>query len=254
MHKVALIGRQNTGKTTLFNQLTGSSQRVGNWAGVTVEKKEGVFEIDGQQHPIVDLPGCYSLIETKGMSLDEKIACQYLKHHQDTLFVNVIDASQLKRDLYLTLQLLELGVPMIVAVNRYDLVLAQQVAVDTRFLSELLGCQVVPVSAKTGFGLTHLKQAVKKQLEHCLKPKFQPDYLKTLQKKLAIGRGVLSAKAHTGFNPLGMVTQALEGDTFFLNLCREYNLSNQQRQLETIFKRQMDVYVAYLRHQKIDAI
>ena len=115
---IGLIGNPNSGKTTLFNQLTGARQRVGNWAGVTVERKEGHFATTDHQVTLVDLPGTYSLTTISSQtSLDEQIACHYILSGDADLLINVVDASNLERNLYLTLQLLELGIPCIVALN-----------------------------------------------------------------------------------------------------------------------------------------
>ena len=112
---LGLIGNPNSGKTTLFNQLTGARQRVGNWAGVTVERKEGGFNTTDHQVTLVDLPGTYSLTTISSQtSLDEQIACHYILSGDADMLINVVDASNLERNLYLTLQLLELGIPCVV--------------------------------------------------------------------------------------------------------------------------------------------
>ena len=119
---VGLIGNPNSGKTTLFNQLTGARQRVGNWAGVTVERKEGIFATTDHQVTLVDLPGTYSLTTISSQtSLDEQIACHYILSGDADMLINVVDASNLERNLYLTLQLLELGIPCVVALNMLDI-------------------------------------------------------------------------------------------------------------------------------------
>jgi len=119
---LGLIGNPNSGKTTLFNQLTGARQRVGNWAGVTVERKEGSFTTTDAQVTLVDLPGTYSLTTISSQtSLDEQIACHYILSGDADMLINVVDASNLERNLYLTLQLLELGIPCIVALNMLDI-------------------------------------------------------------------------------------------------------------------------------------
>lgn len=111
---IGLIGNPNSGKTTLFNQLTGARQRVGNWAGVTVERKEGQFATTDHLVTLVDLPGTYSLTTISSQtSLDEQIACHYILSGDADLLINVVDASNLERNLYLTLQLLELGIPVL---------------------------------------------------------------------------------------------------------------------------------------------
>lgn len=143
---IGLIGNPNSGKTTLFNQLTGARQRVGNWAGVTVERKEGHFATTDHQVTLVDLPGTYSLTTISSQtSLDEQIACHYILSGDADLLINVVDASNLERNLYLTLQLLELGIPCIVALNMLDIAEKQQIRIDIDALSARLGCPVVPL-------------------------------------------------------------------------------------------------------------
>lgn len=158
---IGLIGNPNSGKTTLFNQLTGSRQRVGNWAGVTVERKEGHFKTDESQITLVDLPGTYSLTTiSEQTSIDEQIACHYILSSEADLLLNVVDSSNLERSLYLTLQILELGVPCIVALNMLDISRDQNIEIDIDALSERLGCPVIPMVSTRGHGLTHLKSAI----------------------------------------------------------------------------------------------
>nr|WP_318383376.1 Fe(2+) transporter permease subunit FeoB [uncultured Enterobacter sp.] len=158
---VGLIGNPNSGKTTLFNQLTGARQRVGNWAGVTVERKEGLFTTTDNQVTLVDLPGTYSLTTISSQtSLDEQIACHYILSGDADLLINVVDASNLERNLYLTLQLLELGIPCIVALNMLDIAEKQKVRIDIDALSARLGCPVIPLVSTRGRGIDALKLAV----------------------------------------------------------------------------------------------
>ncbi|MCL5271881.1 MAG: 50S ribosome-binding GTPase, partial [Gammaproteobacteria bacterium] len=118
MTHVLLVGNPNCGKTTLFNALTGDNQRVGNWPGVTVEKKTGEFSLGNYSIEVTDLPGVYSLIaNAQGMSQDEQIAAQSIVNLDADCIINVIDASHLERHLYLTSQILELGKPVVVALN-----------------------------------------------------------------------------------------------------------------------------------------
>ncbi len=158
---IGLIGNPNSGKTTLFNQLTGARQRVGNWAGVTVERKEGQFATTDHRVTLVDLPGTYSLTTISSQtSLDEQIACHYILSGDADLLINVVDASNLERNLYLTLQLLELGIPCIVALNMLDIAEKQQVRIDVDALSTRLGCPVVPLVSTRGRGIEALKLAI----------------------------------------------------------------------------------------------
>ena len=114
---MALLGQPNVGKTTLFNHLTGMKQRIGNWPGVTVEKKEGFFKLKDKSYTVVDLPGIYSLMSD---SLDQKIARDYLMENTGVTVINVIDTPNINRNLYLTLQLLELGISPILCLNLID--------------------------------------------------------------------------------------------------------------------------------------
>ncbi|ALR78433.1 Fe(2+) transporter permease subunit FeoB [[Enterobacter] lignolyticus] len=158
---IGLIGNPNSGKTTLFNQLTGARQRVGNWAGVTVERKEGHFSTTDRQVTLVDLPGTYSLTTISSQtSLDEQIACHYILSGDADLLINVVDASNLERNLYLTLQLLELGIPCVVALNMLDIAEKQQVRIDVDALSARLGCPVIPLVSTRGRGIEALKMAI----------------------------------------------------------------------------------------------
>jgi ferrous iron transport protein B len=154
---VALAGNPNCGKTALFNTLTGIRQRTGNWPGVTVDRKEGQFMIDRDEVNVVDLPGIYSL---DAASLDEKVTRDYLLSAEADLIVNIVDASNLERNLYFTVQMLEMGVPLLVALNMMDVARKQGVEIDIQRLSEDLGCPVVPIVAVTGEGITKLKGAV----------------------------------------------------------------------------------------------
>ena len=146
--KIALAGNPNCGKTTLFNELTGSNQYVGNWPGVTVEKKEG--KLKGHKEVIIqDLPGIYSL---SPYTLEEVVARDYLVKEQPDAILNIVDGTNIERNLYLTTQLIELGLPVVVAVNMIDLVRKNGDQIDIRKLGQELGCEVVEVSALKGEG------------------------------------------------------------------------------------------------------
>jgi ferrous iron transport protein B len=156
---IALVGNPNCGKTTLFNDLTGAHQKVGNWPGVTVEKKSGTFSLFGDKVEIVDLPGIYSL-EQDYLGLDEKIAREYLSLGDIDLIINIVDASNLQRNLILTQQLLETGIPVVVALNMLDVAKQQGVEVDAQSFSEKLGVPVAPIIASHGTGIKYLRELI----------------------------------------------------------------------------------------------
>ncbi|CAJ1864444.1 Fe(2+) transporter FeoB [Aeromonas jandaei] len=145
-YSLVTVGNPNSGKTSLFNALTGARQQVGNWSGVTVDKKMGEFSADGHDYKLMDLPGIYSLANQEA-SLDEQIASRYVQGHQPDLLLNVIDAANLERSLYLTLQLRELGLPMVVVLNKMDILKKRRVTINEGLLSQALGCPVVALSA-----------------------------------------------------------------------------------------------------------
>lgn len=152
--RIALAGNPNCGKTTLFNALTGSNQFVGNWPGVTVEKKEG--KLKGNAGVIItDLPGIYSL---SPYTLEEVVARNYLIGERPDAILNIIDGTNLERNLYLTTQLVELGIPVVCAVNMMDVVEKNGDKINTKKLAEELGCEVVEISALKGTGVTEAAQ------------------------------------------------------------------------------------------------
>lgn len=158
---ISLVGNPNCGKTTLFNVLTGARQRVGNWPGVTVEKKTGYFVIAGQKIDVVDLPGTYDIeSDQTDIPLDESIARNFVLTDKDSVLVNIIDASSLQRNLYLTSQLLDLDRPMIIALNMMDSARLKGFEIDVALLQERLGCRVIPIIARKGVGIAELKKAI----------------------------------------------------------------------------------------------
>jgi ferrous iron transport protein B len=157
MATVALAGNPNSGKTTIFNALTGSRHHVGNWAGVTVERRSGFLEVEGETIEVVDLPGTYSL---SAQSEDERIASRYLSSSEADLIINVLDASNLERNLYLTTQLLELHRPIVFVLNMMDDAERQGVSLDLEALQVLLGGPVIPTVGNREEGIAQLRQAL----------------------------------------------------------------------------------------------
>jgi ferrous iron transport protein B len=163
--RIALVGNPNCGKTTLFNALTGSNQYVGNWPGVTVEKKEGVAKLENLEVVIVDLPGIYSL---SPYSMEEIVARNYIIGNEEDTWpdavINIVDATNIERNMYLTVQLLELERPMVMAINFMDAARKKGDRIDVKRISEEIGIPVVPISAKTGENLEELLHVAYRQM------------------------------------------------------------------------------------------
>ncbi|MFJ3457872.1 Fe(2+) transporter permease subunit FeoB [Scandinavium goeteborgense] len=251
---IGLIGNPNSGKTTLFNQLTGARQRVGNWSGVTVERKEGQFTTTDNQVTLVDLPGTYSLTTISSQtSLDEQIACHYILSGDADLLINVVDASNLERNLYLTLQLLELGIPCVVALNMLDIAEKQQIRIEVDALAKRLGCPVIPLVSTRGRGIEALKMSLDRhqanddlELVHYAQPLLrEADSLAQVMPK----EMPLKQRRWLGL-------QMLEGDIYSLGFAGE----RAQQQLEPTVQRlqtEMDdpaLHIADARYQSIAAV
>ncbi|MFP4098252.1 MAG: Fe(2+) transporter permease subunit FeoB [Alphaproteobacteria bacterium] len=157
---LAVIGNPNCGKTTFFNALTGSRQRVGNWPGVTVDRKQGFYSFHGKKIEVIDLPGVYSLSDTTHGGLDERVARDYILSQDADVIVNVVDASNLQRNLYLTTQILEMGVPLILVLNMCDIAQKRGIHIDADRLSKKLGCPVVSTVSSRRKGIELFKNAV----------------------------------------------------------------------------------------------
>ncbi len=159
---VAIAGNPNCGKTTLFNALTGSRQRVGNWPGVTVERLEGQYTHAGRAVTLVDLPGIYSF---SAYSPDERVSREYILHDRPDVVVNVLDATNLERNLYLTTMLLDMQVPLVVVLNMIDLAKMRHLRIEVEHLARHLDCPVIPVTASKGLGIAELREAIQKVAE-----------------------------------------------------------------------------------------
>ncbi len=187
--KVAIIGNPNVGKTTLFNALTGEKQHVGNWPGVTVEKIEGYGKVDGVRVHYIDLPGVYSL---SAYSIDEKIARDFILTENPDVVVDIVDATNLERNLYLTLQLLELKANVVIALNFMDEVEKRRMDIDVKKLQEFLGIKVVPVVAREGKGIEELKRAILETARHGVIRKVEVGYGRDVERAILEIEGMLA--------------------------------------------------------------
>ena len=197
---VAVAGNPNSGKTSVFNNLTGSRQSVGNYPGVTVEKKEGKAKLDGTEFHIIDLPGTYSL---KAYSMEEVVARDFILKDKPDVVMNVVDASNLERNLYLTVQLLELDAPLAICLNMIDLCERKGIRIDDRKLASLLNIPVVPTVGHKGTGLEKLLQA-----------------FATMPKQEKGSREKLVSYGHEVENEIQVLTEVFAKET---NLCQKYS-------------------------------
>lgn len=203
--RMALAGNPNSGKTTLFNALTGSAQYVGNWPGVTVEKKEGKLK-KTKDVTVVDLPGIYSL---SPYTMEEVIARDFILNEKPDVIINIVDASNLERNLYLTTQVLELGVPTVVALNMMDIVEKRSDVIDIKYLGQRLGCPVIPISAVKNSGTHALIEAALSQKEAPKAQKFSTAVEEKLEKIQQMIQRVTELR---GYQPRWASIKLLERD------------------------------------------
>ena len=222
-YTIGVVGNPNCGKTTLFNALTGSKQRVGNWPGVTVERKTGHYRFDGAAYDVVDLPGTYSLdVTDQDVSLDERIARDYVHAADADLIVNIVDASNLERNLYLTAQLIEMRQPMVVALNMMDVAASQGMRIDTTRLAEWLGCPVVPLVAVSSDGIDALKGEIALAISASPVPSAVVVYDRSLERAVAeLLPRLADAAAAGGSDARWLATRLLEGDDLARHIAAE---------------------------------
>jgi ferrous iron transport protein B len=204
---VALAGNANVGKSATFNQLTGVDQEIGNWPGKTVERAEGLLHYRGQRIRVIDLPGIYSIT---ALSTEEQVSREFIAHDHPDVVVNIIDASALERNLFFTLQLAELGSPMILALNQMDLAQRKGIRIDPGKLSSLLGVPVIPTIAIQGKGIAELSDAIIRALHDRPEPHLIP-YGKEVEDRIGRILRLLPAGAG-GYTPRWTAIKLLEGD------------------------------------------
>ncbi|SHH71912.1 ferrous iron transport protein B [Caloranaerobacter azorensis DSM 13643] len=247
---IALAGNPNSGKTTLFNALTGSRQYVGNWPGVTVEKKEGKTRYNDEEIVVVDLPGTYSL---SPYSLEEVIARNYIVEESPNVVVNVVDATNIERNLYLSIQLIELGTPVVIALNMMDMVEKMGINIEVKKLSKMLGVPVVPIVASKKKGIEELLDVVvrlsKGEIEYnpCV-----VDYGKDLEEK--ISETIESLKLNPlakKYNLRWLAIKVIEGDEKVL---KTLNIDDEEESFEDDEISLLDDYESIIADKKYQFI
>lgn len=252
-HIISLIGNPNCGKTTLFNALTGSRQRVGNWPGVTVDKKTGNFSYAGHDIEVVDLPGIYSVTPTSISGEDEVVARNYLLSGEAQVVVNIIDASNLERNLYLTSQLIEMGVPVLVVVNMLDIAKQHKIKLDLKALENQLGCPVVGLIANRNKGVDELKKALVSFLDKPVMTKVSVHYNEVIEKAVA----EISAKLSLGEKSRWFAVQLLEHTPGIESLFEEEKLKDVLKIVEETdkhFEDNTDIEITNARYQLVSDI
>jgi ferrous iron transport protein B len=260
---IALVGNPNGGKTTLFNALTGARQHVGNWPGVTVERKSGVFTYQGSVVEVVDLPGVYSLtLSSETAAMDERIASEFILQRQADVIINIVDASNLERHLYLTTQLLEMGAPVVLALNMMDVARARQIHIDIKQLARGLGCPVVALEAKKGGGIVELKRTIigfDKGFDKS--PASQPTPRQPLSYPVAVETGIatlaaavpVSAQKNNTLSPQWLAMRLLEEDNYVSQLVpgMQALVREQQTAIQRATGEEADILLADARYRYI---
>ena len=257
-YKVALVGNPNSGKTTLFNCLTGSNLYVGNWPGVTVEKKEGDLRDTAKDIALVDLPGIYSLAP---YSMDEIVSRNFLLEEQPDLIINIIDASNIERNLYLSTQLMELNCPMIGALNMMDVVKKTGVEIDVREMEKIFGYPFIEISAQKETGIDELIKLVEKMVDiKKLKsfPQIFPEEMMSLFNEFDERIGNNYPDVLSNYPRLFRVIKLLEKDEEVLLKIHENtdlleDIDAVRRKIETVSKHDVDSAIADYRYRFITA-
>ena len=256
-HTLAILGNPNCGKTTLFNALTGARQRVGNWPGVTVEKRSGFYTFENHSVEVVDLPGTYCLdVVDNTVSLDEKVARDYILEREADLVINILDASNIERNLYLTTELLDMGVPVIVVLNMMDVAREKGMVIDAEQLSRSLGCPVLTLVASKPASVRDFLSTVNGFLDRGVAIAPSLDLGPALEQSIACIASDLGDCAVLD-NPLSLRWHAiklLEGDAAVLPGLTARAIdsaSNQRHLLEAKLGEDLDIILASQRYEAI---
>jgi len=252
-YTIGIVGNPNCGKSTLFNALTGARQHVGNWPGVTVEKKTGEYIFAHRTVQMIDLPGTYSLEASDDqVSLDEKVARDFVASKQADLIINIIDASNIERNLYLTSQLIEMRVPMLIVLNMMDVVRQRGLKIDHQLLAEKLACPVVNISAATGEGVKHLYKVIDQACQHPSIPQQEISYCPALEKAITSLQLLFQPKLEQyDCDSRWLAVRALEDDTLAKQrLGQQFvePIKALQQQVETEAEDEIDILAADARY------
>lgn len=248
-YKIGLIGNPNTGKSTIFNALTGSHQLIGNWAGSTVEKKEGLLKIAQKNYHIIDLPGIYSISEEM-MNPEEKIAHDFLTTGDFDFIINVIDVSNIERNLYLTCQLMEMQIPLLVILNKEDIAQNSGLAVDTEVISRLLHTKVIATNAKKESSVKKIIDAI----THFRKTKtVELPYPKAIAKAIENISELLTTETNPTWKAICLLENSLsQNDAISKTL--QIALVKEKTHLEATFNEDADILIAGARYEFIASI
>lgn len=255
---VAIVGNPNCGKTTVFNGLTGGKQRVGNWPGVTVEKKEGLLKGASREINLVDLPGIYSL---SASSEDEKVARDYILSGESSLVIDIIDASNLERNLYLLTQLLEMKVPVLVVMNMMDLAEKKGLKIEISHMEKHLGCRVVDISALNKNGISDVLKAIEESVDSTAPSKVKISYPNEIEEIIESWEGKLNTTSdELGVNNRWTAIKLLEEDSWLTHkVIKNDDLAQEEinqkiHDIEKILGEDSDVLMADYKYAFISGI
>src|SRR3990167_11339576 len=263
MTSVALVGNPNCGKTTLFNALTGGRQRVGNWPGVTVERKTGSFTEAGKTIDVIDLPGIYSLVlAAETNAVDERIAYDFIVSQPADLIINIVDASNLDRHLYLTTQLLEMKISILLVLNMMDVARAKQIHIDSEQLSQTLGCPVIAIEANKRDGVGELKRMLVEKTAHTSEPAYPiftsyPDVLQTAVKKIIANIQHLPQQTDSNIIEPWFALRLLENDAYVqqrVSASVLAEVATQQAYIQHTLYEDADIIIADTRYRFIQQL
>ncbi len=254
-YTIGIVGNPNCGKTTLFNELTGAKQHVGNWPGVTIDRKSGNYTYDGKKIEIVDLPGIYSL---SASSLDEEVARNYILSGEADLIVNIIDASNPERNLYLTCLLVEMRIPLVIALNMMDTAEANNIDINTDIMSHLFGCPVVPLVASKGKGINTLKSEINRAAELKSIPTIKVQYPAKIEESMNLLISLIrDMETDNNLKPDYAAIKLLEKDSMTAKLVDGsimIRAENSIKQIEEELGEESDILIAGSRYELIGEV